>query len=446
MSEVFKKFSKIYMESGGSSGLDLRIWYEGLKMMRTSFKGLCSESITGSPELMKMIEERVKVDVVITMSTCGSFLAHVFDSPLIMFSPAGPLSLQLAPGLGNPINPTVQPHLMSPFIEPMTFVERLSNVFLEGIMSLYIAYTDSIQVESLREHFGNDIPDFFTIMKERSAFAIANSHFVTHGSWPLYQNLVEIGGIHCKPGKELPSDIKDFMDAHPEGVAYVSFGSALKPSAMTDEQKTVFREAFTELKNVPIIWKWDDDDLSGIPKNVIVRKWLPQNDLLAHPNLKAFVTHGGLLSTQEALFHSVPLVGVPISNDQKPNLLRAQRHGYAKMLSLQTMTKQDLKYAIIKAMNDEDMRASIKKMHALFTDDHDESPVERAVRAVEYVIKHKGADFLKPTATMSMSWYEERGLDIFIFVLLLVSISCFIILKLCCCCLRRRCYKKRKQD
>lgn len=178
----------------------------------------------------------------------------------------------------------------------------------------------------------------------------------------------------------------------------------------------------------------------------MVRKWLPQNDLLAHPNLKAFVTHGGLLSTQEALFHSVPLVGVPISNDQKPNLLRAQRHGYAIMLSLQTMTKQDLKSAIIKAMNDEDMRASIKKMHALFTDDHDESPRERAVRTVEYVIKHKGAEFLKPKATMSMFWYEERGLDIFMFVLLLVSISCFITLKLCCCCIRRCCYRKTKQD
>jgi glucuronosyltransferase len=335
---------------------------------------------------------------------------------------------------------------MAPFIEPMTFIERLSNLFLTGIMDLYMTYTDSIQVESLREHFGNDVPDFYTIMKERSAFSLANSHFVTHGSWPLYPNIVEIGGIHCKPGKELPPDIKDFMDAHPEGVAYVSFGSALSPSAMTDGQKSVFRETFTELKNVPIIWKWDDDDLSGIPKNVMVRKWLPQNDLLAHPNLKAFVTHGGLLSTQEALFHNVPLVGVPISNDQKPNLLRAQRHGYAIMLSLQTMTKEDLKSAINKAMTDEDMRASIKKMHDLFTDEQDESPVERGVRAVEYVIKHNGADFLKPTATMSMAWYEQRGFDIFIFVVLVVSLSCFITLKLCCCCIRRCCYKKSKQD
>merc|ERR1711863_225414 len=167
---------------------------------------------------------------------------------------------------------------------------------------------------------------------------------------------------------------------------------------MEDSRKAVFRESFKELKEMPIIWKWDEDDLSGIPDNVMVQKWLPQNDLLAHPNLKVFVTHGGLLSTQESLFHSVPLVGVPIANDQKPNLLRAQRHGYAIMLSLQTMTKEDLKSAIQKAMTDEAMRESINKMHELFTDDDDESPVKRGVRAVEYVIKHKTADFLKPKA------------------------------------------------
>merc|ERR1712020_881562 len=122
-----------------------------------------------------------------------------------------------------------------------------------------------------------------------------------------------------------------------------------------------------ELKNVPIIWKWDDDDLSGMPKNVLIRKWLPQNDLLAHPNLKVFVTHGGLLSTQEALYHNVPLVGVPISNDQKPNLLRAEENGFAIMLSLQTMTKEDLVSSIKKAMTDKDMRTSMQKMHSLFT-------------------------------------------------------------------------------
>ena len=239
------------MKNGGSL-LDPRIWYEGIKTIKASFSNICTENIIESPDLLKMIEEKEKIDAVVTLSSCGSLLAHFLDAPIIFFSPAGPFSLQLAPGLGNPINPVTQPHLVAPFIEPMSFSQRISNVILDGVMYAYTGWVDSLFIESIRNHFGNDIPDFETIIRERSAFAIANSHFVTHGSWPLYKNLVEVGGIHCKPGKELPNDLKEYLDSHPEGVVYVSFGSALSPSAMTNEQKTVFFESFRELENVPI--------------------------------------------------------------------------------------------------------------------------------------------------------------------------------------------------
>ena len=298
----------------------------------------------------------------------------------------------------------------------------------------------------VREHFGEDIPDFYDIAKERSALTIVNSHFVTHGSWPTYPNMIEVGGIHCKPGKELPIGLKTYMDSHPEGVVYVSFGSALKPSQMTSDQKNVFIDTFRELKNIPIIWKWDDIP-DGIPENVLIQKWLPQNDLLAHPNLKVFVTHGGLLSTQEALFHQVPLVGVPISNDQIPNMLRAEAHGYAKMLDLQTMTKEDLKSAIEKAINDKNMHQSMKKMHDLFTDhSFGGSPDKKAVSAIDLVVKHKGADFLKPKGVLSMSWYQEHGYDILIFVLIIMALFCWLTFKSCHCCLGRCFRKKSKQD
>ena len=236
------------------------------------------------------------------------------------------------------------------------------------------------------------------------------------------------------------------MDSHPEGVVYVSFGSALKPSQMTNQQKNVFIDSFKELKNTPIIWKWDDTP-DGIPENVLLQKWLPQNDLLAHPNLKLFVTHGGLLSTQEALYHEVPLVGVPISNDQKPNLMRAQANGYAKMLNLQTMTKDDLLHAIKSALNNQEMIDSMKRMHELFTDHSlGGTPVNKALAAVDLVVKHKGADFMKPKELISISWYQEHGIDIFVFVILIIIIFIWITLQICFCCLGRCFIKKTKQD
>ena len=421
-----------------------RYWYELLKMMSGDVQKVCSESLSETIEYLQKVNKNRKIDLVIMMSDCGAVLAHLFDTPIIMVSPAGPFSIYMK-HTGNSINPIVQPSLLSPSIEPMTFFQRILNVIIDNIVYAWIYIGDSMSLKYVRETFGDDIPDFNSIMEERTVFALANSHIATHGSWPYYRNFAEIGGIHCMHGKELPADLKQYMDSHPDGVIYVSFGSGFKPSQMTAEQKKVFHDSFKEL-NMPIIWKWDDDDLTGIPKNVKVMKWVPQNDLLAHPNLKVFVTHGGLLSTQEALFHKVPLVGVPIALDQIGNLERAQRNGFALKLVLQTLTKEELVSSIKRVLTDENIRASMYMMHTLFTDYYDQTPMERGINAVEYVLKHKQLDFLKPLGTMNMSWYQYYGYDILLFVLLVAFFGIFIISKCFCCCLRMCCSKKAKQD
>ena len=66
---------------------------------------------------------------------------------------------------------------------------------------------------------------------------------------------------------------------------------------MGEERLAVFLETFAQLKHT-VIWKWDGEEMAGLPSNVILQTWVPQQDLLAHPNLKVFVTHGGLLSLQ----------------------------------------------------------------------------------------------------------------------------------------------------
>ena len=47
--------------------------------------------------------------------------------------------------------------------------------------------------------------------------------------------------------------------------------------------------------------------------------WIPQQDLLGHPAVKAFLTHGGIHSIYEALFHGQPMVIMPLGIDQFDN-------------------------------------------------------------------------------------------------------------------------------
>lgn len=64
--------------------------------------------------------------------------------------------------------------------------------------------------------------------------------------------------------------------------------------------------------------------------------------LLAHPNVKLFITHGGLLSTIETIYHGVPILGIPMFGDQKMNMANAVAQGYAQMLDFKDLTEESL--------------------------------------------------------------------------------------------------------
>lgn len=40
---------------------------------------------------------------------------------------------------------------------------------------------------------------------------------------------------------------------------------------------------------------------------------------IEHKNIKAFVTHGGLMGIQESIYFGVPMIGIPLSGDQFVN-------------------------------------------------------------------------------------------------------------------------------
>ena len=106
-------------------------------------------------------------------------------------------------------------------------------------------------------------------------------------------------------------DLFSLPDAE-DGVIFVSFGSAIKSSQMSENLKNVFTNVFSKLKQ-KILWKWETEEMEGKPDNVKLSKWLPQQDILSHPNLKLFISHMGQSSAQEALCHHVPVVIFSIS-------------------------------------------------------------------------------------------------------------------------------------
>lgn len=138
---------------------------------------------------------------------------------------------------------------------------------------------------------------------------------------------IEIGGFHIKnKTNPLPDDIKAFIDSAEHGVIYFSLGSNVKPSVMDEQKKLDILATFSKLKQ-KVIWKWDDESMKVDKNKFMVRKWLPQDDILTNDKVKLFVTHGGLLSCTESIYRGKPIVGIPVFGDQTVNFARLTELG-----------------------------------------------------------------------------------------------------------------------
>lgn len=88
-------------------------------------------------------------------------------------------------------------------------------------------------------------------------------------------------------------------------------GTGIKGAQMPEEKRKMILKVFSKLKQ-QVIWKWETETMPDLPRNVKLIKWAPQQDLLGHKDIKLFITHCGGGSTEEAIYHGVPLIGIPV--------------------------------------------------------------------------------------------------------------------------------------
>jgi len=62
--------------------------------------------------------------------------------------------------------------------------------------------------------------------------------------------------------------------------------------------------------------------------------------------VRLFITHGGLLSTQETVSRGVPVVGIPIYGDQMLNVVRIVSAGLGVLLEFRNITTDSVNWAV----------------------------------------------------------------------------------------------------
>ncbi|KAJ8708781.1 hypothetical protein PYW08_010163 [Mythimna loreyi] len=248
-------------------------------------------------------------------------------------------------------------------------------------MSKVMEEIEDAENEMGKKLFGAKIPTI-SELKNNVDMLFLNTHPIWEGNRPVPSSVVFMGGLHQKPQKELPTDLKTYLDSSKNGVIYISFGTNVKPSLLPPDRVQLMAKVFSKLP-YDVLWKWDKDELPGRSKNIRISKWLPQSDLLRHPNIKLFITQGGLQSTDEAITAGVPLIGIPMLGDQWYNVEKYEHHGIGLRLDLLSMTGEEFWDAITIVIGDKSFRHNIVKLGSVMRD-QPQPPLERAVWWTEF--------------------------------------------------------------
>lgn len=169
-------------------------------------------------------------------------------------------------------------------------------------------------------------------------------------------------------------------------------------------------DTFKSLKQ-RVLWKYEEDSTQlNCPPNVLVKKWMPQNDVLAHPNVVLFISHGGLLGTIESIHHGVPILAIPFFGDQFRNAHRIMASGNGQLLHYNQITIESFSKAITEITTKATYQQQAKYMSDTFNDNA-VHPMDEAMFWIEHVAKFNGAKHLKSHA-IHMSWFTYLLLDI----------------------------------
>ncbi len=202
----------------------------------------------------------------------------------------------------------------------------------------------------------------------------------------------------------------------------MSLGSNVRSSDLSEEKLSIFLKKFKSMKQ-KIVWKFETD-LPNKPDNVIIGKWLPQNDILAHPNVKVFISHCGKGGVTEAKYHGVPVLGIPLYAEQLGNAELLVSEGWAVKIPFGDLNATIFSKRLDDIVSNPKYRQRAQKLSSLYRD-RPEHPLDKAAFWIEYVIRHDGAfgHLQSPAVHLNFLQYYMVDVVAFINVVLVVVVK-----------------------
>ena len=177
----------------------------------------------------------------------------------------------------------------------------------------------------------------------------------------------------------------DFPFEQLEGkeVIYISLGTMFG-----NHSETLNRTLFDAFRNthytIVMAAHGVDDSVYDIPDNFIIKDYVPQLDLL--PYVSAAITHAGMNSIGDLLYHNIPFVSIPLGADQFYLANRAAELGATIVLDANQVTPQQIRESVKEVIHNPAYRYNEAQISHSFKE---AGGYERAVEEIFKLTKRK---------------------------------------------------------
>ncbi|XP_030207866.1 2-hydroxyacylsphingosine 1-beta-galactosyltransferase [Gadus morhua] len=347
------------------------------------------DAVVGSAEVMARLKaEQFDLLLVDPNEMCGFVIAHILGVKYAVVS----TGLWYPAEVGAPAPLSYVPEFNTLLTDRMSLGQRITNTAVYLVQRFGVHFIALPKYDRIMRRHGVTPRVAMADLVQGSQMWMLCTDLALEFPRPTMPHVVYIGGILTQPAKPLPQEFEAWVnDTADHGFVVVSFGAGVK--YLSDD---ITRKLAGALALLPqrVVWRFSGVPPSNLGNNTKLVDWMPQNDLLGHANTRAFLSHGGLNSIYEAMYHGVPVVGVPLFGDHYDTMTRVAAKGMGLMLHWKSMTEEELRAALHSVISDSRYRQQARLLSAIHKDQPGH-PVSRAAYWIGYLLRHGGADHLR---------------------------------------------------
>lgn len=326
------------------------------------------------------------------------------------------------------INAATLPAIGTPFTDDLGFFHRLQNsVFILGTKIMFKVFM-SQQVQVFK-NYGYSYTDSDVFVYDAMILIQYPPGFCFSISKP--PNMVFLNYITPKDSKELEDkSISAFLDKNEKNI-YMSQGTIMK-NINFDEIIEIFEHFAKQKIGFVLSIKKEIADKHVFPPNVFLTNWVNQNDLLGDSRIHLFITHSGINSVLEAIYHEKPVIALGVSLDQvnTAGLVKARQTGIV-FTSVKQLTPDNLIPAIEKILEKSNVYLENTKKYSKILKTN-----QQATEVFNYWLHYGfeiGYQHLLVRAYSHYSFIELNNLDVGFAFVILALLVLYLIKKILAC-------------